>query len=74
MSLFLPQLYRAATPKRLEIALYKIDFVIAIKNFLNPEGHQSPISGSKFLAILMKGWIYQKQLQVTVKTVIRPSH
>ena len=33
----------------------KIDYVILIKNFLNPEGHQNPISG---LAILLKGWIW----------------
>jgi hypothetical protein len=30
---------------------------MVIKNFLNPEGHQNPISGSKFTAILLKGWI-----------------
>ena len=28
-----------------------------IKNFLNPEGHQNLISGSKVTAILLKGWI-----------------
>ena len=28
-----------------------------IKNFLNPKGHQNPISGSKVTAILLKGWI-----------------
>ena len=28
-----------------------------IKNFLNPEGYQNPISGSKVMAILLKGWI-----------------
>ena len=28
-----------------------------IKNFLNPEGHQNPISGSKVTAILLKGWM-----------------
>ena len=28
-----------------------------IKNFLNPEGHHNPISGSKVTAILLKGWI-----------------
>ena len=27
------------------------------KNFLNSEGHQNPISGSKVTAILLKGWI-----------------
>ena len=26
---------------------YKIDYVIVIKNFLNPEGHQNSIIGSK---------------------------
>ena len=36
---------------------YKIDYVIVIKNFLNPEGHQNPISGSKVTAILLKEWI-----------------
>ena len=29
-----------------------------IKNFLNPEGHQNPYSGSKVMAILLKGWIW----------------
>ena len=28
-----------------------------IKNFLNPEGHQNPISGSKVTAIILKGLI-----------------
>ena len=36
---------------------YKIDYVIVIKTFLNPEGHQNRISGSKVKAILLKGWI-----------------
>ena len=36
---------------------YKIDYVIVIKNFLNPEGYQNPINGSKVTAILLKGWI-----------------
>ena len=31
--------------------------VILIKTFLNPEGHQNRISGSKVTAILVKGWI-----------------
>ena len=35
---------------------YKIDYVIVIKTFLNPEGHQNCISGSKVSAILLKGW------------------
>ena len=29
-----------------------------IKNFLNPEGHQNPITGSKVKAILLKRWIW----------------
>ena len=33
---------------------YKVDYVIVIKNFLNPEGHQNPISGSKVTAVLLK--------------------
>ena len=33
---------------------YKIDNVLVIKNFLNPEGHQNPISGLKVTAILLK--------------------
>ena len=36
---------------------YKIDYVIVIKNFLNPEGHQNLINGSKVTAILLKRWI-----------------
>ena len=36
---------------------YKIDYVVVIKNFLNPKGHQNPISGSQVTAILLKGWI-----------------
>ena len=32
-------------------------YKIVIKNFLNPKGHQNPISGSKGTAILLKGWI-----------------
>jgi hypothetical protein len=28
-----------------------------IKTFLNPEGHQNPINGSKVTAILLMGWI-----------------
>ena len=34
---------------------YKIDYVIVIKIFLNPKGHQNPNSGSKVTAILLKG-------------------
>ena len=29
---------------------YKIDYVIMIKNFLNPRGHQNPFSGTKVKA------------------------
>ena len=36
---------------------YKIDNVIVIKNFLNSEGHQNCIRGSKVMTILLKGWI-----------------
>ena len=36
---------------------YKIDYVIVIKTFLNPGGHQNPINGSKVTAILLMGWI-----------------
>ena len=36
---------------------YKIDYVIVIKTYLNPEGHQNRISGSKVTAILLKGWV-----------------
>ena len=35
----------------------KIDYVIVIKTFLNPEGHQNLISCSKVMAILLKGLI-----------------
>ena len=37
--------------------LYNRLYVAVIKNFLNPEGHQNPISGSKVTAILLKGRI-----------------
>ena len=36
---------------------YKIDYIIVIKSFLNPEWHQNPTSSSKVTAILLKGWI-----------------
>ena len=36
---------------------YKIDYVIVIKNFLNLDGYQNPISGSKGMVILLKGCI-----------------
>ena len=34
---------------------YKIDYLIVIKTFLNPEGHQNCTSGSNVTAILLKG-------------------
>ena len=42
---------------RVSTSSYKIDYIIVIKNFLNPKGHQNPISGSNVTAILLKGWI-----------------
>ena len=42
---------------RVSTSNYKIDYVIVVKNFLNPEGHQNVISGSKVTAILLKGLI-----------------
>ena len=36
---------------------YQIDYVIVIKTFFNPEGHQNCIGGSKVMAILLKWWI-----------------
>ena len=55
--LFLPQFYGAATPERLEIDLPVIKYVLVIKTFVNPKGHQNPINGSKVTAILLKGLI-----------------
>ena len=46
---------RHAQTVRDRTSSYKIDYFIVIKNFLNPEGHQNPISGSKVTAILLKG-------------------
>ena len=34
---------------------YKIDYAIVIKNFLNLKGHHNRITGSKPIAILVKG-------------------
>ena len=31
-----------------------MDYIIVIKNFLNPEGHQNPIIGLKVIVILLK--------------------
>ena len=44
-------------PVRDSTSSYKIDYVIVIKNFLHPKGHQNRINGSKVTAILLKGWI-----------------
>ena len=51
-------LRRHAQTIRDSTSSYKIDYVIMIKNFLNPEGHQSPFSGAKVTAILLKGWVW----------------
>ena len=48
---------RHAQTVRDSTSSYKIDYVIVIKTFLNPEGHQNRISGSKVTAILLKGWL-----------------
>ena len=36
---------------------YKVEYFLVIKNFLNPEGHENPISGSKVTAILAYWWV-----------------
>ena len=41
-------LRRHAQTVRIRSFSYKIDYVIVIKNFLNPEGHQNPISYGHF--------------------------
>ena len=48
-----------ATPKKVidSSSGYKIDYFIAMKNFLNIEGHKKSIGGSKLSAILLKKWI-----------------
>ena len=46
---------RHAQTVRDRASSYEIDYVIVIKSFLNPEGHQNPISGSKVMAVLLKG-------------------
>ena len=48
---------RDAKTVKISSSSYKIDYVIMLKNFLNPKGHQNRISGSKVAAILLKGWI-----------------
>ena len=49
---------RHAQTVRDSTSSYKIDYVKVIKNFLNLEGHKNPISGSKFIAIILKGCIW----------------
>ena len=49
---------RHAQTVRDSTSSYKIDYFIVIKKILNPEGHQNPISGSKVMVILLKGWIF----------------
>ena len=49
---------RHAQTVRDRASSYKIDYVIVIKKFLNPKGHQNPFSGSKVTAILLKRWIW----------------
>ena len=48
---------RHAQTVRDRCSSYKIDYVVVIKTFRNPEGHLNPISGSKVTAILLKGRI-----------------
>ena len=56
--LFLPQLYSAAPPKRFKIALLVIKQTVTLMhNFLNLKEHQNRLTGSKVIAILLKGWI-----------------
>ena len=44
---------RHAQTVRDSTSIYKMDYVIVIKNFLNLEGHQNPIIGSKVTTILL---------------------
>ena len=48
---------RHAQTVRDRFSSYQIDYVIVILNFLNPEGHQNPISCSKVMVVLLKGWV-----------------
>ena len=48
---------RHAQAVRYSNSSYKTDYVIVIKIFLHPKGHQNPISGSEVTVILLKGWI-----------------
>ena len=49
--------HRHAQMVRDSTSSYKIDYTIVIKNFLNPEGHQNPINGSKVTVLLLNAWI-----------------
>ena len=48
---------RHAQTVRVSTSSYKINYVIMIKSFLNPEGHQNPCSGSKVPANFTEGRI-----------------
>ena len=48
---------RHAQTVRARYSSYETDYVIGIKNFLNPKAHQNRISGSKVTTILLKGCI-----------------
>ena len=57
---------RHAQTVRISTSSYKIDYIIMIKNFLNPEGYQNPFSGSwssssvqspLFQLVLMIQWL-----------------
>ena len=48
---------RHAQTVRGSTSSYKIDYVIVIRTFLNPERHQNRKTGSKVTVILLKGWI-----------------
>ena len=54
---FPPTAVRRRHAQTVRDSTYKIDYVMVIKNSLNPKGHQNPISGSKVTAVLLKGYI-----------------
>ena len=51
-------IHRFSRTVRDRASSYNIDYIIVIKSFLNPKGHQDPLSGSKVMAILLKGWVW----------------
>ena len=51
-------LRRHAQTVRVSTSSYNTDYVIVIKNLLNPKGHHNCISGSKVTAILLKGLFF----------------